>query len=329
MDTGEKQGIIKRAASVATASISSVAKKVSETGVFTIKRMAIIVGLVITAIVAFFVAWYVYNYVKTKATDRVSYVVPETRTPVLGINVTKGDGDGIPDPNNGKRFSFSFWIYIHSLSKNSGLLRHVLHRGEQKNSMGGSPVVYLDPDSNKLHIYFGNSSSTSDEPDDLADKSDIVQVKWRAAKRGVTVDYVPLQRWVHIGVVANENSNGGSIASYVDGELVKTMTTSQIVNVDTYSVTPTLTNLSLDRKGDVYIGGTPTSETGNGFSGLVSVVEFYNYDLNSKDMFDIYSRGPLYLTTADKMANAVGIGSITNQYGIRNPIYKKPNISAD
>jgi len=336
----DKKAAVMKSVSSAVASVSSAAKQaltskpdmVMSAPSNSKKKLVVVLSLVVTVIVGFFAAVVIYRYIKDKTVERSSYIVPETKTPALGIVVTKGNGGGIPETKNGKRFSFTFWIYVHDLSKNNGQIRHVLHRGDANNFMTGSPSVVMDPESNKLHIYFDTTDSNEAKP---TDQDKITQVKWMTAKRGITIDYLPLQRWVHVGVVVNETANGGSIASYIDGELVKTVTTSQTFKInksspgqEPYTVTPNLTKMALDRKGDVYIGGGTDSDSGMAFSGLVSVVEFFNYELNTKDMYKIYAQGPMYLTTADKMANAIGIGSLTNQYGVRNPIYKKPEISA-
>lgn len=320
------------ASSVAAAVKSPMAAAAAQPGSGS-RRFVVAISLIVTVIVGVFAAVFIYNYIKVKTIDRASYVVPQTESPVLGTVVTKGNGGGIPDPKNGKRFTFSFWIYIHNMSKNAGQPRHVLHRGDENNYMTGSPSVIMAPDSNKLHIFFDTTTSET-KPSDYDNQNRITKIRWLTAKRGITIDYVPLQRWVHVGVVVNETANGGSIASYVDGELVNTVTTGQAFKVkkstDTneYEVQPTLTNLALARKGDIFVGGANDNEAGLGFSGLVSVVQFFNYDLNSKDIYNVYAQGPMYLTAADKLANAIGIGNVTNQYGVRNPIYKKPEISA-
>jgi hypothetical protein len=307
------------------------------------KKAMVVIGLLLTAIVGFVVGWVIYRIVQSNSIDRKSYIVPETENPVLGTVLTKGNGTGIPDSLNGKRFSFSFWMYIHNLDKNTGIMKHVLHRGDEKDAMSGSPTVFMDPSLNKLYISFDTTDSNTFQNDtdktNLANETNFVKLQYASAMRGITVDYVPIQRWVHIGVVVNENVNGGSILSYIDGELVKTSKTSDKIEVkgtlpvsasdstiQTFEVTPKLTNMSLDRKGNVYIGGSSESTTGVGFSGLVSLVQFFNYDLNGQDMYKIYTQGPIYLTAAGKFANTIGIGAISNQYGVRNPVYRKPEI---
>ncbi|QIG60171.1 hypothetical protein [Dishui Lake large algae virus 1] len=296
-------------------------------GIFTSKPFIVVAGLITTVIVGLVVAWIVYMFIKKKVVEKTSFVVKETHNPVPGSSITIGNGTGIPNSANGKRFSFSFWIYIHNLDKNAGLRRHVIHRGDEKNSMGGSPSVFLDPTSNKLHMFF-DTTSVNDDPANLASQSADIQFAYRVARRGITVDYVPLQRWVHIAFVINETANGGSISAYVDGELTKSVSSNstpvKVANSDNYkSVTPNISNLALDRKGNIYIGGDVTSSIGVGFSGLVSMVEFFNYDLNSGDVYKIYTNGPIYMSSIGKAASTVGLGSVINQYGVRNPIYKR------
>lgn len=293
------------------------------------KPLVVIVGLLLTVAVASTVAWIIYMLIKKKVLENRSHVIKETKTPLSGLSLNRCDGSGIPNTANGKRFSFSFWIYIHNLEKNAGLNRHVLHRGDEKTFIGGSPTVILDPSVNKLFIFFDTVSSN---PNDIADFSTLTltdQIHYLAARRGIVVDYVPLQRWVHVGVVVNEDANGGSISSYVDGELVKTSTSNKPIKLPNFSdeIVPSINSLALDRKGDIFVGGSSDAATGVGFSGLVSMIEFFNYNLNANDMYNVYTKGPIHLSAIGKLANMLGIGAITNQYGVRNPVYKKPAIN--
>ena len=130
-------------------------------------------------------------------------------------------------------------------------------------------------------------------------------------QQGITIPYVPIQRWVHIAAVINENSNGGSITSYVDGEM-----SSIVTNLDTdgsNGLSINVSNLNIDKKGDLYVGGTTDGLTGCGFSGLISKVTLYNYDLNQKDIYKEYNDGPI-----DGILAKLGLGA----YGVRTPVYK-------
>jgi hypothetical protein len=118
---------------------------------------------------------------------------------------------------------------------------------------------------------------------------------------------------VHVGVVINENASGGMIMGYLDGELVKSVTTGATGSVGTTPATADITGLNLDKVGDVWIGGSPSESVGPGFSGLVSKITFFNYDINAKDMYTDYLTGPI-----DSMMARLGLPA----YGVRSPLYR-------
>ncbi len=145
---------------------------------------------------------------------------------------------------------------------------------------------------------------------------------------GIEIEYVPVQRWVHVSVVVNEEVNGGTITAFLDGEIVNTTNTSteyEPIDLDNThikkgatavieSVTPVLdiTKVDLDRPGNIYTGGDMAGQY-VGFSGMVSKITFRNFDMNAKDVYDDYLSGPI-----DNIASKVGMPA----YGFRSPIYK-------
>ena len=128
-------------------------------------------------------------------------------------------------------------------------------------------------------------------------------------QQGIEIPYIPIQRWVHIGIVINENSNGGSIVAYVDGDLSKVITTGDISSAGTLLK---VNNLNLDKKGNLVVGGTIDGMNDVGFSGLISKISMYNYDLNDKDIYNDYNEGPL-----DGF-----LSKYLGAYGVRSPIYR-------
>jgi hypothetical protein len=148
---------------------------------------------------------------------------------------------------------------------------------------------------------------------------------WQVASqsRGIVFPYIPLQRWVHVACVINENLNGGTITGYVDAELaVSVDTTTKLTPVDvtsssggTRKVIPVsdISNIDLSNTGDVYVGGSPSDPIGVGFSGLVSNIQFYNYDISAQDVYANYQKGPFNNPLA-----ALGLPA----YGVRSPIYQ-------
>jgi hypothetical protein len=124
---------------------------------------------------------------------------------------------------------------------------------------------------------------------------------------GITINYVPTQRWVHVVIVVSD-VNGGSIYSYIDGELA---------DVKTKEIE--LHELNYENIGNLFVGGSITNSQINttGFSGLISKFVIYNYDLNKNDVYKEYNKGPL-----SGLLSSIGIPN----YGLRNPIYKINNI---
>lgn len=266
---------------------------------------AILVVLVGVAILAFLTAYVLYWAINRYIVNKKSYLLPGTRYPLVGTEYQKVSGEGIPSTGNGKRTSMTFWIYLHDIDKFKGTFRHVFHRGDQKiRTASPSPVVFLDKDTNKLYIAFYPGANDGTVVDNAAQDYNTFAMAL-VQKYGIGIDYIPLQRWVHVAIVVNENANGGSMTAYIDGELVNSVTSQKDGKI--------ISNMMLDKSGDIWVGGSMSEEVGPGFSGLVSKVTFFNTDINAKDIYDDYQRGPV-----DSLMSKLGLPV----YGVRTPIYR-------
>jgi len=333
----------------ATSSLKSMFSNFDGKRALTILLTTLAVVLVAGGVVL--VLWWI---MKRGAIKTTSHLLVESKVPLSGTEYKKLNGGAIPRAFNGKRMTTSFWIYIHDLDRYKGTYRHIWHRGD-KDVAGASPLVFLDRNTNKLHVRFEKISKVTtglsmvkpyndtfdqsvmkvatptkftgkitDAP--LANELDLVE-------HGITIDYIPLQRWVHVAVVVNEEVNGGIIYGYVDGELVKQLVSGRVVTKETVPVlgkfdgtgeteqtiytkvtkTRTYTDLNLDKVGDIYTGGSALESVGMGFSGLVSSIEIFNHDLSAKEVYEVYARGPV-----DNMAAKLGLPA----YGVRSPVYR-------
>lgn len=306
-----------------------------------------IVILAFGVIFAFVIAYIIYWFIDYTVNDRQAYLMRASRLPIVASKLTTlSDDDKIPSAMNGKRMTIAFWIYIHDLNKYDGKEAHVLHRGDEAGTFeNSSPYVVLT--GNKLHVTFSpidpkklyDYNGTNYGPvvtgNIIADGIDDVEQRKRAARilRGITIDYVPVQRWVHVAVVVNEEVNGGTITGYLDGELVKSVNSrstyapdssnsNRAYNTVTYKKNGTAQNVDmrlqifnadLDKKGHVYIGGNSSSPIGTGFSGMVSKVTFANFDMNAQDVYQLYLNGPI-----DSLLAKLGLPA----YGVQSPIYR-------
>jgi hypothetical protein len=297
-----------------------------------------IVGILVVGIVAFLL----YYIIQQTMVSQASYQLAETASPVLCSQITACNGSDIPNPSSGVRSGMCFWIYIYDVSKYQGSVRHVFHRGLKTDGFVGDntrpagPYVALDPTTSSLYVTFGagsgkndryynykTSSGSSVANNDL-NVSSSQKLQLSAMSRGIVFPYIPLQRWVHVGVVVNENINGGTVTGYIDGELVLSVNQSTkqpsipvTFGSDTTptNITPVmkLTNMNISNTGDVYIGGSPSDPIGPGFSGLVSRLSFYNYDISAQDVYTNYQQGPINNPLA-----ALGLPA----YGLQSPVYK-------
>jgi hypothetical protein len=300
--------------------------------------LILFVGMIILAIIGYIIYYLITNNMLNQNT----YLVPDTNLPIVCTEITQLDGSSIPSSGNGQRQSISFWIYIYNPEYSPGVMKHVFHRGNKTDTATtAGPYVYLDENLNKLHILYSALNTTDTfsvngvNYDDtvvgkvstnyLKDKTKILLAE---SLRGVTVDYVPVQRWVHIAIVTNETANGGSFTVYVDGELVKvkniTSTHPSIPLDGTGKPAPGMQNpisnivldiskADLDHKGDIFVGGSISDPIGVGFSGMISKIRYANFDMNAQDVYSDYLNGPI-----DSLLAKMGLAA----YGIRSPIYK-------
>ena len=307
--------------------------------------LIVIAGIAICLVTAYAL----YYILSTTVIDQTSYTLEESLVPLVGTQVTKLSGDKIPNATNGTRASMSFWIYINDITKFSGIKRHVFHRGKATDTFESAATwVSMDPDSSAITVLFGptrddtkyqyagkvvqtlGSAGATDAntivraTTNVNTATELNTIKWDMIRqcRGVQIPYIPLQRWVHVAVVVNEDTNGGTLTTYVDAELSKTVTSStkttpvpgiKVDATNTYTVTPTpnIQYIDLSQKGDVYTGGSLSDPIGPGFSGLVSKVEYFNYDMNVNDVYADYVKGPVDTSVLGKLG-----------FGVRSPIYR-------
>jgi hypothetical protein len=276
----------------------------------------VIVGLFVVIILALFISYGLYYIITRNVFNITRYIVPDTKVPIFGNQKTKIDLT-YNFTNNGDRRSYTFWIYINDMNQFSGMYKHVLHiGGDSSKLVDMSPLIFLDKTENKMYVRFSNTESTpakerlSSTLNSLSYLSD--EDLNNALMSGICIPYIPLQRWVHVGIVVTTSSTGGNITTYVDGDISATIADDKLP-IPTSTVSSYLKSIQLNKTGKLVIGGTTYDNDGCGFSGLISKFSSYNYDINQKDIYDDYNEGPI-----DSLFVKMGLGA----YGFRNPLYK-------
>lgn len=312
--------------------VSNVADNVSQTlssGKETIVRTQksygymVFIGIFV-AIILFLIAYGLYVYIRNLITQKTIFEFPDSQTPMKGTAINRLNGTKIPANVNGKRKTLMFWIYINDINMFSGEdIRHIMHIGDET-ILGSSPSVYLDGMKNRIYVRFSKKGDNSTNDNLHTHATNLVTndttlsyydaIKTDLATRGVVIDYVPLQRWVHVAIVINETVNRGYISTYLDGEIVSHVTSDDVIELSNGDkITVDFTGLNLDKTGDLYIGSDIyNNNMPRGFSGLISRVSIANFDMNGIEVKKVFYKGPI-----DGIINKMGI-----PYGVRNPIYK-------
>ena len=290
-----------------------------------INDTTIIFGLLFVILISVIVAYGLYYLISVKLFYNIKNTVVETNTPIYG-NVLTTLPIKFDNTSNGLRRSYMFWIYINDLNKGVDQYKHVLHLGNTTDDFRNqSPYIFLDKAENKLIVFFGTTESLTSTKinnlNDLKNTSNLLYV----LKRSIIIPYIPLQRWVHIGIVVNDSSSGIGITTYVDGDISNysqngdKLSTTKLNNIDeniynTTSTDPKLinyNNIELNKTGNIIIGGNQSPDYG--FNGLISKFVTTNYDLNQRDIYNNYNEGPV-----NNLLLSLGIPN----YGVRSPIYR-------
>lgn len=271
----------------------------------------IIIVLIVTAIIAYIL----YYIISDSILYQQKILVDGTDLPVICNELSEFKITKVLPNSNGIKRTYGFWIYINDINKYMGKFRHIAHIGQSAGQIKNAcPYIFLDNQTNSVHVRFSpkKESVSMSKYETLNDVSNVDTLLHYDGKRcGITIQYVPIQRWVHIVIVVSD-FNGGMVYTYIDGELADVEKARERKLI--------LHELDFENRiGSLFVGGSVSNTTVNatGFSGLISKFSLYNYDLNKNDIYKEYSKGPL-----NGLLTSMGIVS----YGLRNPIYKLNNI---
>lgn len=280
------------------------------------------IGLFIVIIFTVIIAILLYTFLGWQLFSKIEQNVSDTKIPVVGTKLTKFNAE-LAETANGVRRSFSFWIYINDTNKYYGQYKNVLALSSDSinyNPALSSPHVFLDKNNNSMYIRFnkktkynsnGKPDTTSSNVNLCMDQKDLNNYM----KSGIYIKYIPIQRWVNVVVVCNSDSFKTTLYAYIDGDLVNTITDGDtnitIGNINIPSID--LKDIDLNATGYLYTGSDNIGKCGPGFSGLIANFTSFNYELNPKDIYNIYNKGPI-----NGLLARLGLAA----YGVRSPIYK-------
>lgn len=211
--------------------------------------------------------------------------------------------------SNGHEFTYSFWLY---LTDYDVMYTHrvLFRRGGQIDSMNfGNPIVGMDAKTNKMYVAIKTNQSL-----DVRTMDDVLAASKKYAV--AVVDYVPLQRWVHIAFSVQDSI----LTVFMDGDIYSVKSITDITNVDPVRNTPTTSTSTSETRGfysntigDMYVGDSKAI-----IKGFLSKLQYFNYALTQKDIQRVYNSGPV----KQSILSMIGLSS----YGMRSPIYRIDNM---
>ena len=172
-------------------------------------------------------------------------------SPVDAYNLTSNTFT-VKNSDRGLEYTYSCWIYVQDWYYNYGKYKNIFVKGAPGASsditatMQTTPGVYLYPETNNLLVRVSTMLNNNDQ---------------------VSVTNVPLQKWVHIGVVLNNRT----VDVYVNGKLERSKVLSGV---------PILSD------SNVIVGAN------GGFFGKISRFQYFTRALKPDEVFSIYQSGP-------------------------------------
>jgi len=284
---------------------SNTASKVTEEASAAIEKAtemlsnpSVLYGLIAVIVIAVICVAVVYYFIANAVFNKKSIIIEKTKFPIKGNVKSVIMIENFPSSGNGLRRTYTFWVYVNDVNNAGGKPKHIFSIGNDSSTNSitdKSPVVVLKD--SKLYICFPTTDTTT-----VPNAPITVDEIGNGTKKDNTVsfDYLPMQRWVHIAVVITDDYQGSTVNLYMDAQLASSTTNEKDGT--------TLKGFKLDTTGSLIVGGDNSATYG--FNGLLSKVGIHNYDLNSRDIYNIYSEGPI-----DGLLASLG-------YGVRAPLYK-------
>lgn len=250
----------------------------------------------------------------------------------------------IPKAVVGMEYSYSFWIYIQSYDqtfskdangKTTPSDKVIFYRGTEGDIATANPVVFMDGLSNKLNIAIKTQGSSLTSIPNMVDyNGNLYNIKFMnyflnndlklrdtsnprqpAINKHIilTVDYVPLQRWVNVTVVVDNKV----CSVFMDGEIYSVKSSEEFKSIREPELDlrgrPIDVNMIVDKTdGGIYIGKGSVGSR-NTIPGYLGKLFFFNYAMSINEVKKVYEQGPIGKNI---------LGPLSVNYGLRNPLYK-------
>lgn len=322
------------AAKGANAAANAAAQK-TQSGMSKIyEKMKAVVGekggviILIAVVLLAFIAVIVYISFTLKASNlQGKRLLPEPIKLDEQKTPTTIDAGEIPKSAVGREYTFSCWLYVDSFDQTNETPQMIMYRGSKNTIADANPIFMMDGNNNKLYFVLKTQGSSFTNSTDINYDVNLKHILSRSYFNNkdfkidtpnihkhiiLSVDYIPLQRWVNLVLVVDNKI----ITTFMDGEIysVKTVDEYKMTKQPEFDVRGNKIdhNLIIEKsEGSIFLGKYNNGRSPNAF---LSNLEYYNYAISLNDVKKIYMNGPF----SKNFLNMIGISS----YGVRSPIYK-------
>jgi hypothetical protein len=251
----------------------------------------VVLALVCLALLVAFLVMKFWN----ATTKGVTVISTPQRLWSMGTQ-TRVDQASIPPTVNGQEFSFSFWMYMVDFVPTEGSPQLVFMRNTSSGTTeGANPIVAFDGSTNKLHIAVKTNKALPGAKGQAIFASNSGYVVG-------TIEYVPLQRWVHIAGEIQDSI----MSIFIDGSLY---TVANVADIQTSS-RPIFSSST----GNIVVGYQGLNNEVRETRGYIMLLQVYNYALSPSEVAKIYAAGP----SSPSIFAKIGLAG----YGLRSPVFK-------
>ena len=214
-----------------------------------------------------------------------------------------------------REFTYSFWVYLRSINKiRDDKYKLLFLRSEAENDnyfLKANPIVYFDKNSNKLIVKIRTTDADNTTLTSVLPNNNITDDfhNDKCIYSTLTVDYIPLKRWVNIII----NVDNNRVTLFVDGDIYQTELVNRLPD-ECSDVNVSNSRLVSETAGNIKLGENDMDDIHTP-DGLISKLQFFNYSLKTpSDIRKIYDNGPV---ESQSFLQKFGIPNL----GVRNPIY--------
>lgn len=316
-------------------------------GIQGIKKGDTTLIIIMIAIFLLFIAVILYIMFRLKGSKLLLKELVSDPVKLDELSSTKTiESSEIPKPIVGIEYGYSFWIYVDSASYTPVVAgtapqdKLIFFRSGDTSINSANTLVFMDGITNSLYIALQTGGATLTDSKNITYNSNLYNIRKMnyffndkllvnnkadpdvsAINKYIilTIDYVPLQRWVHVSFVIDNNI----VTVYLDGEIysVKSLSEFKAMRKPEFdsSSNPLPLNITFNTpEGNIYYGkNSNLTNGGNPPSSYFSKLVFYNYAVSSSEIRKIYNKGPL----SKSFMSSLGLN-----YGVRSPIYKLDSI---